>query len=518
MGSLFQTQCSGLWCHAPSIGNRKCQFHCIFGSLRVRSQLSARKGKKLLVLKMEALPRSGVAVLLDRNPTIPPPHCPHGPALLFAKILHGKEEGRRFYACSACRERKDCNFFQWENEEVSDVRIAAREKFNQSKRPSFSHTENVARYKEFVLLPLPKRKFCRECQQLLLPPEWGTHSGHQILSDVSVAQLKRPSQLLSPLENKKTNAQYLFADRSCQFLLDLIVALGFKRVLCVGTPRLHELIKFQASQNQKTYIDSLLLDIDFRYSQFYTERDFCHYNMFNHYFFGGEVAYEVCQAFLQQDKGKDVIMVTDPPFGGLVEALAFSFKKLIEMWRPTERTDPASVELPILWIFPYFFESRILEFFPNFSMLDYQVDYDNHALYKHGKAGRKQSPVRIFTNLSPHLIVLPVEEGYRFCSVCQRYVSLDNQHCEICSSCTSKDGRRWTHCLLCKKCVKPSWTHCSVCDRCALPSHSCNNADTRCFICGAADHKRTTCPNLHEARRVYRGGKKSRQKKNKVKV
>lgn len=43
-----------------------------------------------------------------------------------------------------------------------------------------------------------------------------------------------------------------------------------------------------------------------------------------------------------------------------------------------------------------------------------QVDYDNHPLYKHGKTGRKQSPVRIFTNISAKKVVLPKEEGYRY--------------------------------------------------------------------------------------------------------
>lgn len=43
-----------------------------------------------------------------------------------------------------------------------------------------------------------------------------------------------------------------------------------------------------------------------------------------------------------------------------------------------------------------------------------QVDYDNHPLYKHGKTGRKQSPVRLFTNISPRDIILPKEEGYRY--------------------------------------------------------------------------------------------------------
>lgn len=41
-----------------------------------------------------------------------------GPTLLFVKVSQGKEDTRRFYACSACRDRKDCNFFQWEDEKV----------------------------------------------------------------------------------------------------------------------------------------------------------------------------------------------------------------------------------------------------------------------------------------------------------------------------------------------------------------------------------------------------------------
>nr|XP_009671621.1 PREDICTED: zinc finger CCHC domain-containing protein 4 isoform X3 [Struthio camelus australis] len=219
--------------------------------------------------------------------------------------------------------------------------------------------------------------------------------------------------------------------------------------------RLHEMIQSKASQEEDFRVRSLLLDIDFRYSQFYTEDEFCHYNMFNHYFFGGEAAHETCRQFFYQDKDEKVIMVTDPPFGGLVEALASSFKKLMAMWKETNKEGHNSQEMPMIWIFPYFFESRILEFFPSFNMMDYQVDYDNHALYKHGKTGRRQSPVRIFTNISPSTIVLPVEEGYRLCAICQRYVSSGNQHCEICNSCTSKDGRRWKHCALCNKCVKP---------------------------------------------------------------
>ncbi|XP_006260493.1 rRNA N6-adenosine-methyltransferase ZCCHC4 isoform X2 [Alligator mississippiensis] len=421
-------------------------------------------------------------------------------------------------SCLCCKDTKIklcCNLNGHNKKKVSDARLAAREEFNRSRQPSLSHRQNVERYKKFVLLPLSKRKFCQECQQLLLPAEWENHSGHEVLTDITSAQLKRPSQILYPLENKKTNAQYLFADRSCQFLLDLIIALGFRRVLSVGTPRLHELIQINGCEEQQFNVKSLLLDIDFRYSQFYTEEDFCHYNMFNHYFFGGKVAQEVCRKFLHEEKGEGVIMVTDPPFGGLVEALAFSFKKLIAMWREAQEEAHNSKEMPIFWIFPYFFESRILEFFPGFTMMDYQVDYDNHMLYKHGKTGRKQSPVRIFTNLSPSTIVLPIEEGYRFCSLCQRYVSSENQHCEMCNSCTSKDGRRWRHCVLCQKCVKPSWVHCNTCNHCALQDHVCESVQVGCFICGGADHKRSTCPHFSVTRRAYQAEGKQRQMKNK---
>ncbi|XP_063165987.1 rRNA N6-adenosine-methyltransferase ZCCHC4 isoform X3 [Candoia aspera] len=368
----------------------------------------------------------GVSVVLQRGFSVAlAPECPHGPTLLFTRILQGKEKGRRFYACSACRGRKDCNFFQWEDEKISEARLSARRRYNETHRPSKTHADNVK--------------------------------------------------------------------------------------------RLHELIQLEASPKGKISMKSLLLDIDFRYSLFYPEEDFCHYNMFNHCFFAGEAASRVCEEFLQQDQGRDVVMVADPPFGGLVEALASSFQKLTAMWSPAKGADSANKELPILWIFPYFFESRILEFFPSFTMLDYQVDYDNHALYKHGKKGRKQSPVRIFTNLSPSSIVLPAEEGYRFCSVCQRYVSSENQHCDICNSCTSKDGRHWAHCNLCKKCVKPSWIHCSICDRCAIPSHPCKEAHSGCFICGEATHKRTACPNRQRSRRVDQDSKRAKQKKKKIK-
>ncbi|KAI2658474.1 rRNA N6-adenosine-methyltransferase ZCCHC4 [Labeo rohita] len=318
----------------------------------------------------------GIDVIIQNESDKPVPRCPHGPALLFEKTGNGEEKGRRFYACSACRDRKDCSFFQWADEKVSEARMLAREEQNRSKMPLFSHQEYCSRFREFVSLPLEQRRFCVDCQLLILPREWANHAKHKALSeDITVQRLKRPSLLLCPLDNKKSNAQYLFADRSCHFLLDMLLGLGFQKILCVGTPR---------------------------YCQFYAQDEFCRYNMFNHHFFDDEEVVTFFQRFLQEEGGAKVVMVTDPPFGGLVKPLANSFSQIAVSWKNLNKVSDAS-QMPMIWIFPYFFESRILECFPSFSMLDYQVDYENHPLYKHGKTGRKQSPHGVIV---PHVVTV----------------------------------------------------------------------------------------------------------------
>jgi hypothetical protein len=40
--------------------------------------------------------------------------------------------------------------------------------------------------------------------------------------------------------------------------------------------------------------------------------------------------------------------------------------------------------IAVLWIFPYFMEPQVLASCPDFTMLDYKVDYDNHSLFASG--------------------------------------------------------------------------------------------------------------------------------------
>jgi hypothetical protein len=55
---------------------------------------------------------SGVEVIVEDLQSHP--WCPHGPTLLFSRKTDGIK--RNFFACSACRDRKLCPFFLYEDE------------------------------------------------------------------------------------------------------------------------------------------------------------------------------------------------------------------------------------------------------------------------------------------------------------------------------------------------------------------------------------------------------------------
>ncbi|KAJ8304059.1 hypothetical protein KUTeg_017642, partial [Tegillarca granosa] len=317
-----------------------------------------------------------------------------GPALLFVKYGGDEDSQKRFYACSAFRDRKECNFFQWEDEKMTDIKRKNREEVNKSMQPKFTHHE------------FRERTFCETCGLFLLKEErkWHKGQGHNLKASITEEMCQKPSKLFLPLENNKTYAQYLFAESAVKFTLKVLNDLDISHVLCVGAPRIHESI--MESNKMKT----LLLDLDHRY--------FCRYNMFNHHFFDGGKSEDVFKKFVKETGKSNVAMVIDPPFGGMVEALAASINSIITTWRQESNT-------------------RITECLPEFSMLDYKVDYDNHGLFR-GDTKKYGSPVRIFTNVSPEHIILPEVEGYWFCKLCRRYSAKENVHCQMCDSCTSK--------------------------------------------------------------------------------
>lgn len=67
-------------------------------------------------------------------------------------------------------------------------------------------------------------------------------------------------QLFKPKDNSKQEAQYFFSAKTTELIVNNLKSLGVNRVLCMGTPRIHERI-----QEMGGAMESLLLDLDHRY-------------------------------------------------------------------------------------------------------------------------------------------------------------------------------------------------------------------------------------------------------------
>ncbi|XP_071441061.1 rRNA N(6)-adenosine-methyltransferase ZCCHC4 [Hetaerina americana] len=437
------------------------------------------------------------------------PRCLHGPTLLFARTVKGGKE-RKFYACSACRSRKDCSFFMWENEHEAKIRKQLGSPRDSSQ---YGFTKCTNTISKFIKLSARKRGYCHTCNCLFNVKEKEKHCNHDALLGVSDHLIRRPSKLLKQLESSKKEAQYMFSDRSVNFIYSTLKKLNVTFVICIGAPRIHEYISVMPSSIMKT----LLLDIDERYYNFYGSDQFCHYNMFNNYFFGGEHARKLFLSVLR-DESNEIAVVIDPPFGGRVEPLSFTLQSLQELRQ--DLTSSSASPIPVLWAFPYFMEPYIRGMCPNFTMLDYKVDYENHIHFKTG-GNKRGSPVRIFTNVSASKIPLPETEGYCYCSICDRWIAPENKHCQFCNACTSKDGRTYKHCKICGRCVKPAWIHCADCGRCCLPIHNCGQEPAQpvaCF-CGSLNHLSKECPlkgnNLEKHRAKKRKTRETKESKKK---
>ncbi|XP_059175435.1 rRNA N6-adenosine-methyltransferase ZCCHC4-like isoform X2 [Physella acuta] len=449
--------------------------------------------------------KQGNIELITLQPLGHVPSCPHGPTLLFERWDYQSKKPRRFYACSAFRDRKECSFFQWEDAPSKNLMSLHQT------MPQFLHKVLRKRYIKFKKLPKNNRNVCCTCSMLLLDNEVTEHreKNHVIKKNVLLKELRWPSLLFTPLDDNKTFAQYLFSKSTIDFIIKTLHQLGYSHILCVGTPRIHEAVQNIRKLGDRS-MSSMLLDLDERYAQFFPPALFTKYNMFNHHFFDAEGETRVRQ-FVGEDVDH-VILITDPPFGGMVEALASSFLKLSQM-RNSFINDEQDSLMPIVWFFPYFMESRILKQLPALAMLDYKVDYDNHNLFNN-QHKKKGSPVRIFTNIPQAQFVLPPEEGYWFCQSCKRFSSQENKHCEDCDSCTSKDGTTYTHCYACMRCVKSSRIHCQKCKKCELKTHVCGQSvSAGCHICGDVSHKRRECPqravlNSEDSRNIKRAVKR----------
>lgn len=105
-------------------------------------------------------------------------------------------------------------------------------------------------------------------------------------------------------------------------------------------------------------------------AQFYSQRFFAHFNMFANYFYEKSAEKRLRMFFSVSSR---LLIVVDPPFGGLASPIARTIQSLIDVHKNSYTGTSDDVRSNCMWIFPYFFQSKLKECYPQMNMADYQV-------------------------------------------------------------------------------------------------------------------------------------------------
>ncbi|CAG0907535.1 unnamed protein product, partial [Darwinula stevensoni] len=124
---------------------------------------------------------------------------------------------------------------------------------------------------------------------------------------------------LTPHSDGTAQAQYFFSKPVVELILKNLRSLGIQSIICIGCPSLLE-----AAQS-----NTLLLDIDERFHNFWSQDSFLHYNMYNHWFFHDGDRQRFLD-WLQRQNSQRLAIVIDPPFGGRLDALGHSVHRLLK--------------------------------------------------------------------------------------------------------------------------------------------------------------------------------------------
>lgn len=201
--------------------------------------------------------------------------CFHGPTLKFVKTNSNEEKIEEFFACSAFRDKKICS--KYENGEKGN------------------HLDSYKLYQDISVSKPKQRGYCRSCNTFVFQKKFQDHKNHDFVNEISDQLLKEPTKILNPLSVDKKEAQYFFSNDCLEFFGNTFKNLGLNKIICIGSPRLHEFLK---NNYQELGIKSILLDLDKRFFSFYGPDEFCWYNMFNHWFFNSSDPF---MKFLKED-------------------------------------------------------------------------------------------------------------------------------------------------------------------------------------------------------------------------
>lgn len=398
------------------------------------------------------------------------PRCPHGPTLLFERQMGGGPV-KQFYACSAYRNRKDCSFYHDKEEKITQAKLF---RWSQQAKALTEGTDHNTRYqlvkqqKQSGKVEVSGLEFCHDCGRVVEEMGECSKKQHNLIS-LTEKELARPCSMLQAKSKDKKEAQYFFSQETISLIGETICSQRFTNVLCLGCPSIFESLPTEVRSK------SLLMDIDQRFLDFYSQDEFLWYNLFNGHFFSGVKAATTFQDFLIGCE--KLLIIWDPPFGVKTELIANSLRRVTDQLSNLSITATAHT----LWVFPYYMEKQVVDHSAGLAMSDYKVTYTNHQQFgvEGGKGTRKLgSPVRIYTDIPLSKFPLPANQGYRRCQSCDLWVAEENKHCGKCGKCPSKDGRTYIHCDDCNRCVKPTYEHCKDCQRCKLADHKCGDGGT----------------------------------------
>ena len=347
------------------------------------------------------------------------PVCPHGPMLLFKREPTTKggdavasendnHHGKQFFACSAYRNRKDCDFYY----AVDDKKLKNEEAMSQKTQlakdmaPKYDHNILHKNFRELCLVDPSQRRFCSNCNLFLkrsvefhnmFDPLGGDHKQcekeDKVLKGISDLMMKyEQMKLFMPFRNKSGEAQFYFTTETRNFIVEKCKQ--FSAVLAVGMPSVILNLVYTPRNEQEVEKLYLCMDIDWRLSQLLAPKNFAHFNMCNQHFFT-EMAQKSFERFISQFSASEttkrkLLVLVDPPYGVKPEILRNLFKFI-------EEKLPKNSACKYILCMPYFLQPNIAKVLPHLTMTDYQCTYLGHRIY----SGQQQrgSPARLFTNI-----------------------------------------------------------------------------------------------------------------------
>lgn len=116
-----------------------------------------------------------------------------GPSLLFTRTV--KDEEQKFYSCSAYRDRKYCNFFQWADEEYTESKKNMWAKEIARNCPKIDHRKCFMKLNKIIQSPESQRAYCNRCSDLFLLNEDKFHNDHEVTKDISEYLMTHPSEV-----------------------------------------------------------------------------------------------------------------------------------------------------------------------------------------------------------------------------------------------------------------------------------------------------------------------------------